>query len=268
MSLDSVASFDFEAVYVFENETSKSCGHAWDLVHLLDYLESCGNKKTICPICEYQFTVVASDCENKNSPIIFKYRSHLFKLSKSNSLVLPFPLTALKYCVWIWQLILRFMGENTTVTIQERIAGALRINIEAMKVSAVVIAVVMMLYLEGDSSVFDQVLQSHSFMFYVFSRLCTQILYKGKVLYPHNDQSSRAISDQLMKVCSMGGKPLVMGTRMTERQHKIAAGKWVIRLYVSVLRVGLSKTISLVQGIMAPLIGGRHPAPIDHSHRY
>ena len=59
-----------------------------------------------------------------------------------------------------------------------------------------------------------------------------------------------------------------MGTRMSDRQYKIATGKWMVRLYLSVIRVCLTKTISLVHGLVSPFLpmGGQGPAVDQRPH--
>lgn len=236
-----------ESAVVFESETSKTCGHALHLVPLMDYLESCGSKKTVCPVCQASVSFVCDGAEVANSAtndddnndddddkkaktVTVKYRNHLYKFSlqRSPNLGLPLPLAC---CVWVWRSLLQLMGEDTSVTAQERIAHALRMDIEGHM----------------------------------------KILHKGKIIYPNAQQSPRAISEQLVGVCEKGGKPMVMGTRMTDQEQKIATGKWMIRLYISVIKVCLTKTISLVQGLLSPFLpqhgGGRGAPAIDRPHQ-
>lgn len=96
-----------------------------------------------------------------------------------------------------------------------------------------------------------------------------QILHKGKVLYPNAKQSPQEISLQLLDVCAKGGKPLVMGTRMTEHAQKRAELKWMFQLWLKVVRLCLAKTVALLQGVVSPLLslGAAVNHPAGHPHR-
>ena len=134
-----------ESAVVFEGESSKTCGHALHWAPLLEYLESCGSKRAVCPLCQAPIALVCdgavataiSDDGNKNGNtkiVTVKFRNHVYKLSlqRASNFGLPIPLA---YCVWMWQSILYLMGEETSVTAQERIAQALRLDMEGhMKV--------------------------------------------------------------------------------------------------------------------------------------
>jgi hypothetical protein len=95
-----------------------------------------------------------------------------------------------------------------------------------------------------------------------------QILHKGKVLYPNTKQSPQEISSHLLDVYAKGGKPLVIGTRMTEQEQKQAELKWMFNLWLKVVRLCLAKSVSLLQGIVSPLIsvGAADTHAADHPH--
>ena len=80
------------------------------------------------------------DIDNNKAPhtnrmVTFKYRNHLYKISlqrTSESRGIPVPFS---YYVWMWRSILQLMGEDTSVTVQERVSQALRMDMEGhMKV--------------------------------------------------------------------------------------------------------------------------------------
>ena len=62
---------------------------------------------------------------------------------------------------------------------------------------------------------------------------------------------------------------MVMGTRMTDWEQKIATGKWMVRLYLRVVRVCLIKTMSLVHGLVSPILSlvGQGPAVDQRPHQ-
>ena len=137
-----------ESAVVFEGESLTTCGHIHQWAPLMDYLESCGSKKTLCPTCKAPIVLVCdgtiatvttsnsdnSKDEDSNRIVTFKYRNHIYKLSvqRANG-GLPFPVS---YCIWLWRSMLQIMGENTSVTVQERISQALRMDMEGhMKVN-------------------------------------------------------------------------------------------------------------------------------------
>lgn len=139
-----------ESAVVFEGESSKKCGHVHKWVPLMDYLESCGSKKTLCPTCQTPIVLVCDgsvaaattsngdtdkSAEQAKRVVTFKYRNHLYKLALqrvSNSGGVPFPLS---YYIWMWRSMLQLMGEDTSVTVQERVSQALRMDMEGhMKV--------------------------------------------------------------------------------------------------------------------------------------
>ena len=88
-------------------------------------------------------------------------------------------------------------------------------------------------------------------------------------MYPNTKQSPQEISKHLLDICEKGGRPLVMGTRMTEQEQKHAAMKWMFQLWLNVIRVFLAKTLALLQGIASPLLsmGGAVNPPGDHLHQ-
>lgn len=136
-----------ESAVVFEGESLKTCGHTHKWVPLMDYLESCGSKKTLCPTCKAPIVLVcdgtaatmghhdnSQDKQHKRM-VTFKYRNHLYKLSVQRAHGGGFPVP-LSYCIWLWRSMLQIMGENTSVTVQERISQALRMDMEGhMKVN-------------------------------------------------------------------------------------------------------------------------------------
>ena len=140
-----------ESAVVFEGESLKTCGHVHKWGPLMDYLESSGSKKCLCPTCKAPIvlvcdgTVVAGSASNSHADnnaelakriVTFKYRNHLYKLALqrvSDSRGVPFPFS---YYIWMWRSMLQLMGEDTSVTVQERVSQALRMDMEGhMKVN-------------------------------------------------------------------------------------------------------------------------------------
>jgi len=99
-----------------------------------------------------------------------------------------------------------------------------------------------------------------------------KILHKGKILFPNPQQSPQTVSAQLLEVCDKGGKPLVMGTRMTEREQQIATAKWFSTLCYNIFKACVAKTWSILQAILAPVVslggGGRGPAIDNNQHQH
>ena len=140
-----------ESAVVFEGESLKTCGHVHKWGPLMDYLESSGSKKCLCPTCKAPIVLVcdgivaagsvsSSDTNNyadlTRRFVTFKYRNHLYKLALlrvSDSRGVPFPFS---YYIWMWRSMLQLMGEDTSVTVQERVSQALRMDMEGhMKVN-------------------------------------------------------------------------------------------------------------------------------------
>jgi len=147
-----------ETAVVYENETSNQCGHALHMVPLMDYLEKAsGSKKAACPVCQAPMEFIcdgmvktlqqeatssggksetinqsttAIEADNNNKIVTFKYRNHLYRLAvmRGSSNVLPVPSFVNAWCLWMWKTVLHLMGENTTVTAQERISHVLRMD--------------------------------------------------------------------------------------------------------------------------------------------
>ena len=111
-------------------------------------------------------------------------------------------------------MMLHFVGENTEVTAQDRIAHVLRLDMQ-----------------NG-----------------------MRVLHKGKILFPDTKQSSTEVSLQLLEICDKGGKPLVMGSRMTEKEQKRASMKWAFNLWISVLKACFAKAMALIRSITAPFL--------------
>jgi hypothetical protein len=115
--------------------------------------------------------------------------------------------------------------------------------------------------------VHSRAISSHQIVYFLLpsclEMILMQILHKGKVLYPNTKQSPHEISSQLLDICAKGGKPLVMGTRMTELEQKRIELKWMFQLWLKVVRLCLAKTVALLQGIVSPLLS--LGAPVTHA---
>ncbi|CAB9501218.1 expressed unknown protein [Seminavis robusta] len=212
-----------ETVVVYQNEGSSDCGHSFKMGPLIDYLHE--SKKSSCPECQGSIEMV---CDGMVSSLVDKTSdktisdNRLVKFKYRNHLyhlsVLRAPTDNLalpqSWFLWMWHTMLHFVGETTAVTAQERIAHVLRLD----------------------------------------TSCGMRILHKGKILYPNAKQSPAEISLQLLDVCDNGGKPLVMGTRMTEKEQTRATVKWIFNLWLAFVKACLAKAIALIQGIASPLL--------------
>lgn len=82
-------------------------------------------------------------------------------------------------------------------------------------------------------------------------------------MYPNPKQPPQDVSAQILQVCEAGGKPLVMGTRLPERQQKMITVNSISSILFSLLRATLAKTLQIVTSItlkgkeiLMPLLGG------------
>lgn len=80
-----------------------------------------------------------------------------------------------------------------------------------------------------------------------------QILHKGKILYPNTQQTPLTISSNLLDVCEKGGKPLVMGTRLTAREQKLATVKWCYTLLYRLVESIIARAIGVLRGLLSPI---------------